>query len=277
MALIRITLKIFFISPLGPAFSAKSISSTSGPRKTKNRNEQNVFQGINERFNKRERPLMRNEIILILVLPALLLPLLSLAAPGEAYGNVTHVVDGDTVYVQLQGYDNRIGNITVRLADIDCPEVKAKNGLAAKQYAFQVLNGSFVTLDLDDETGKDRFCRWVAVIFLQKQDGTLVNFNRMMVDSGYACIWDFKNNEFDPATWWNGTCPSTACKIDASGNKDSGSCSDGSLVGNAMSRKYHYSCCQWAEKIRSENKIWFSSSQDAKTQGYVPCQVCSPP
>jgi hypothetical protein len=35
--------------------------------------------------------------------------------------------------------------------------------------------------------------------------------------------------------------------------------------------------CQWAEKIKPENEIWFSSSQDARNQGYVACKVCSPP
>ena len=27
--------------------------------------------------------------------------------------------------------------------------------------------------------------------------------NRMLVDSGNAVIEDFKNNEFDPASWWD--------------------------------------------------------------------------
>ena len=116
---------------------------------------------------------MRNEIILISILLALLLPPLVLAAPGEAYGNVTNVVDGDTIYVQIQGYDSRIGNITVRLADVDSPEMNTPAAHASRHYTFQVLNGSFVTLDLDDVTGKDRYCRWVAVVFFQNQDGTL--------------------------------------------------------------------------------------------------------
>jgi micrococcal nuclease len=221
---------------------------------------------------------MKNEIILISIsiLMALLVPTLVLAAPEEAYGIVTNVVDGDTISVQLQNYDSRIGNITVRLADVDSPEMNAPGGLESKNYAFQVLNGSFVNLDLDDVTGKDRYCRWVAVVFLQTQDGTLVNFNRMLVDSGHASIWDFKNNEFDPAAWWNGDYPSTACKIDAPGNIHSKSCSDGSLVGSKSSRKYHYSCCQWAKEISPANEIWFNSSLDARNQGYVPCKVCCP-
>ena len=49
------------------------------------------------------------------------------------------------------------------------------------------------------------------------------------------------------------------------------------FIGSIKSDKYHYPSCKWAEKIKPENEIWFSSSQDARNQGYVPCKVCSPP
>jgi micrococcal nuclease len=215
-----------------------------------------------------------NKIVRILILLALLLPSQALAAPEEVYGIVTHVVDGDTIFVQIKGYDSRIGNISVRLDDVDCPEMSTPEGSGAKRYAIQELNGSSVSLDLDDKTGKDNYCRWVAVVFLHKKDGAPANFNRMLVDSGHACIWDFTNNEFDPAAWWNGTIPSTACEKRFS---SSVSCSDGPLVGNAQSRKYHYSCCEWAKKISPANETRFTSSQDARNQGYVPCKVCNPP
>jgi len=52
---------------------------------------------------------MRNEEILISILLTLLLPPLVLAEPKEVYGKVTYVVDGDTIHVQIQGYDERIG------------------------------------------------------------------------------------------------------------------------------------------------------------------------
>jgi len=29
------------------------------------------------------------------------------------------------------------------------------------------------------------------------------NFNKMLVDAGQAEIKDFKNNEFDPWSWWS--------------------------------------------------------------------------
>ena len=53
--------------------------------------------------------------------------------------------------------------------------------------------------------------------------------------------------------------------------------SEKAFVGSVKSDKYHYPSCRWAEKIKPENEIWFSSSQDARNQGYVPCGVCSPP
>jgi len=30
------------------------------------------------------------------------------------------------------------------------------------------------------------------------------NFNKMLVDAGHPVIEDFKNNEFDPWSWWPG-------------------------------------------------------------------------
>ncbi len=219
---------------------------------------------------------MRNEIILISILLALLLPPLVLAASQEVQGNVTYVVDGDTIYVQIQGCDSRIGNISVRLADVDSPEMNSSGGLDSRNYTSQVLNGRFVSLDLDDVTGKDRYCRWVAVVYFQEQDGTWVNFNKMLVESGHACIWDFCNNEFDPHTWWNGTYPSTARIKCTPCNSIIEPCSDNSIVGSTSSGKYHYSCCQWAKQISPASLIRFNSSQDARDQGYVPCKVCCP-
>jgi hypothetical protein len=49
------------------------------------------------------------------------------------------------------------------------------------------------------------------------------------------------------------------------------------FVGSIKSNKYHYPSCQWAKKIKPENEIWFSSSQDARNQGYIACKVCGPP
>jgi methylphosphotriester-DNA--protein-cysteine methyltransferase len=47
--------------------------------------------------------------------------------------------------------------------------------------------------------------------------------------------------------------------------------------GSKKSNKYHYPNCQWAQKIKPANLVKFSSPEEAKKAGYVPCKVCSPP
>ena len=139
-----------------------------------------------------------------LMLPLLLLIALAAGAPDEAMGRVSKVVDGDTFDVTLESHDGRISEdlIRIRLADIDTPEVRGPKACAAGKkasaYTKTWLLRRTVSLDLDDKTGKDEFGRWVAVCFL---DGK--NFNKQLVDAGHAVIKDFKNNEFDPLSWWN--------------------------------------------------------------------------
>jgi micrococcal nuclease len=232
--------------------------------------------------------IMRKEIISILIILALLLPSLASAAPNEARGLVTNVVDGDTIDVLDIG--------RVRLADIDCPEMGTTGGAQAKDYVTQWLQDMQVYLDLDNKTGKDQYDRWVAVVYMANPDGsvdTSKNFNQMLVDSGNACIWDFSDNEFTPADWWDGSIPADKCikteqsspnvgyssplpVVQDTSSQSSGS-SGASFVGSSKSNKYHYPSCQWAQKISPANEVWFSGSQDARNQGYVPCKVCRPP
>jgi competence protein ComEC len=53
--------------------------------------------------------------------------------------------------------------------------------------------------------------------------------------------------------------------------------SQGPFVGSAKSDKYHYPGCSAAQKIKPANLVTFSSSADARAQGYVPCGICHPP
>ena len=141
----------------------------------------------------------------LFMLSMLLLISLATGAPDEAMGRVSKVVDGDTFDVTLDNHDSRISEdlIRIRLADIDTPEVRGPKaceaGKKASAYTKTWLLNTFVSLDLDNKTGKDSYGRWVAVCYLQ--DGR--NFNKMLVDAGHAVIKDFKNNEFDPYSWWN--------------------------------------------------------------------------
>lgn len=43
---------------------------------------------------------------------------------------------------------------------------------------------------------------------------------------------------------------------------------------SSASKKYHYSWCAGAKKIKPENQIWFNSSQEAETAGYTLAGNC---
>ena len=48
-------------------------------------------------------------------------------------------------------------------------------------------------------------------------------------------------------------------------------------VGSINSDVYHYPYCRYVAQIYPQNRIWFTSAEDASSQGYRPCKVCKPP
>jgi len=42
------------------------------------------------------------------------------------------------------------------------------------------------------------------------------------------------------------------------------------LVGSRNSDKYHLPDCSWADRIKKENQIWFSTAEEAEKIGYKP-------
>jgi len=149
-------------------------------------------------------------IIISILALALMLLFLAAGAPDEAYGRVSKVVDGDTFDVILQDYNSsQISEdvIRIRLADIDTPETRGPKaceaGKNASAYTRSWLLSNYVFLDLDDKTGIDPYGRWVALAYLSEGGNPGRNFNKMLVDSGHAVIEDFRNNEFDPGSWWS--------------------------------------------------------------------------
>jgi len=140
----------------------------------------------------------------------ILLPIMGLAAQDEAFGVVTNVVDGDTFDVTIEKGDSRIvsGVERVRLADVNSPEIGTAQGPSAKDFTFAVLMNKRIYLDIDDLSvnGRDTYGRLVSVVYLTGYYGQPLaspNFNRMLVDSGYASLDNSTNNEFNPKDWWS--------------------------------------------------------------------------
>jgi len=69
----------------------------------------------------------------------------------------------------------------------------------------------------------------------------------------------------------------TVSNLSNTSTQDSSSSGTQRFVGSKNSDVYHYLSCGYAGRIKSGNKIYFSSSQDARNHGYRSCKVCSPP
>lgn len=140
--------------------------------------------------------------VLALLVVFALLSLQGAASYNEASGVVTNVVDGDTFDIRIDESDPRIIDEIerVRLADVDSPEMSTLEGKEAKVYTTEALLGERVWLDIDDKAkdGRGPYDRLICVVYLE--DGT--NFNKAIVDAGFAEVKDYSTNEFDPDDWW---------------------------------------------------------------------------
>lgn len=47
-------------------------------------------------------------------------------------------------------------------------------------------------------------------------------------------------------------------------------------IGNKNSKKFHYSSCSYAKKMKQENAVYFNTSIEATNTGYTPCSKCKP-
>ncbi len=62
--------------------------------------------------------------------------------------------------------------------------------------------------------------------------------------------------------------------IGAESAKEKGSTLDKLFVASKNGTKYHYPWCPGALNIKEENKIWFSSKNEAEKAGYTPAANC---
>ena len=99
-------------------------------------------------------------------------------------GVVTRVVDGDTVWVQLQGRDKPL---KVRLEGIDAPEICQPGGEKAQAALSNWVIGQSVTVTTRTH---DDYGRTVGTVYLQGQDVA-----RQMVANGHAWVYPFQSKK----------------------------------------------------------------------------------
>ena len=85
---------------------------------------------------------------------------------------VLKVIDGDTLdlFIDL-GF--KVGfNTRLRMIGIDTPEKNFPYGKVVKAYLQEILEGNTILLDV---TKKDKYGRYLGVVYLNKNDGQSVN------------------------------------------------------------------------------------------------------
>ena len=125
-----------------------------------------------------------------LLVPGVVLPVLPVAAqvlsapvmPAWA-GVVTHVVDGDTVYVRpLSGGTAR----SVRVLGMDAPEICQDGGPAARDAMQERVFQRRVQVQVQ---GTDDYGRELGIVYLGPED-----IGQWMVQRGYAWSYRFRKN-----------------------------------------------------------------------------------
>ena len=99
-------------------------------------------------------------------------------------GVVTHVVDGDTVWVQTAGSGKPL---KVRLQGIDAPEICQAGGPQAQGALKSHVLGQSVTLT---SRAHDDYGRTVGTLHLQGQD-----VSRWLVANGYAWVYSYRHKK----------------------------------------------------------------------------------
>jgi len=107
--------------------------------------------------------------------------------------NVTKVWDGDTFDLPER---------RIRLADIEAPN-SDDNFTAyeeARDFLKSLIENKLVYLDVDDYSSTTYY-REVCVAYLRYNSTHLLNVNKDLLNKGYAIMWDYPNNEFNPSVW----------------------------------------------------------------------------
>lgn len=112
--------------------------------------------------------------------------------PTEYNAELVRVVDGDTVYVDIDlGFGIWLRNESVRIMGIDTPESRTSDkvekvfGTAAKNRLKEILEADCILVTTDDNKGEDERGKFGRVLGDFKcSDGRLVT--QVMMDEGHA-------------------------------------------------------------------------------------------
>lgn len=221
-----------------------------------------------------KRPGIATIVVLSLLLLALVLA--GCAAPPsqpsppqpEAFteAQVVRIVDGDTIEVNIGS-----SLYKVRYIGIDTPEKDEFMFIEATAKNAELVGGKTVKLEKDvSET--DKYYRLLRYVYV----GNLF-VNAELVRLGYAQVATYPPDVKYQDLFLEFQREAREAERGLWATQTAHPSSEGKYIGSTKSDKYHYPNCYWAQKIKPENLIWFSSVKEALDMGYVPCKVCNPP
>ena len=71
-------------------------------------------------------------------------------------------------------------------------------------------------------------------------------------------------------------CVSKKNKLTFNGKEEITTTQTTQYIGSKNTKKYHREDCQYVKTISDKNNVYFSSSQEAQNEGYIPCKACNP-
>lgn len=90
----------------------------------------------------------------------------------DCVSTVTHVIDGDSFYIVED---------EVRLADVSAPEWNEDGSSEATDLLTKLIMRKTVYLDIDDKSGRDRYDRLIAVVYLELNETHYLNVNYFLL------------------------------------------------------------------------------------------------
>jgi micrococcal nuclease len=95
---------------------------------------------------------------------------------------VVRVVDGDTVYLEVDcGFYLKFTH-SFRLYGVNAPELRDAQGPEARDWLIQELTNKPLLIDTYKA---DSFGRWLCTIFIHGEDNA-VSVNQKLIDAGFA-------------------------------------------------------------------------------------------
>jgi micrococcal nuclease len=187
------------------------------------------------------------------------------SSPAQSWHTVKWVVDGDTIVLNT---GQRIRYLGINAPEIDHEDSKAQPyGYQARSFNKKLLISRKIRLEFDAERC-DQYGRMLAYIFLP--DGAFANL--LLLENGLAFyLYRLPNVKYEKILCQAQLAAMASRKgLWRNWKKET----NGSYIGNPRSRRFHRAACPYARKIKSKNRILFSSKWDAFQAGYAPAKEC---